>query len=565
MVTSTVSSVAHPSMLSGAVRRVETDSVVRMVRDHARLRPDAVAVESAGQVVTFRQLWCGVLSVAAGLEEAGVGPGDRVALWADRTAGVVTGALAVMALGAAYVPIDPAHPGDRTAAVLAGADPAALLHDGGPAAARLPEVRVPVLDVGELLGAGAGGASGALGSAGSAGSVGGGGPVGGAGVVAPPERVLPGPEDIAYVVFTSGSTGAPKGVMVPHASLANYVSWCGELVGVGGSGSPLFASLGFDLAMTSLWVPLARGLRVVTVSGLHDQETLFGAREDPYTFVKLTPSHARFFDVLAEPPRYDLATRLLMFGGEGLDPALIASLGDRLDGVRLVNHYGPTETTIGCCAYAFDSAHVPTTPTVPIGAPAWNTRAYVVDDQLRPVAPGQPGELVIAGRAVAAGYLGGRDTGAKFLDERDLGCAAGRAYRTGDMVELLPEGALLYLGRGDDQLKVNGHRVELGELRHHVLAVPGVADAAFDIVRGPVDTLELFIRTKDATAPASATAAPADRAPASDFPDTVREALAEKLPSALVPESVRVVPDIVFNANGKCDVAATRRQLERGI
>ncbi|GGR78014.1 hypothetical protein GCM10010252_15840 [Streptomyces aureoverticillatus] len=530
MVTSMVSSVAHPSVLTGAVRRLEADSVVRMVRAHALLRPDAVAVESAGRLLTFRQLWSGALTVAAGLAEAGVGPGDRVALWADRTAGVVTGALAVMALGAAYVPIDPAHPGDRTAAVLAGADPAALLHDGGPSAARLPQVRVPVLDVRELLDA-----------AGDADAP---------GAAAPPEPDLPGPEDIAYVVFTSGSTGTPKGVMVPHASLANYVSWCGELVGGSGGGSPLFASLGFDLAMTSLWVPLARGLRVVTVSGLHDQETLFGAREDKYTFVKMTPSHARFFDVLAEPPRYDLATRLLMFGGEGLDPALITSLGSRLDGVRLLNHYGPTETTIGCCAHAFDSTRVPTTPTVPIGRPAWNTRAYVVDDQLRPVAPGQAGELVIAGRAVAAGYLGGGDSAAKFLDERDLGGTVGRAYRTGDMVELLPEGALLYLGRGDDQLKVNGHRVELGELRHHVLAVPGVADAAFDIVRGPVDSLELFIR---ATAPGATD---------EDFADTVRDALAAALPSALVPESVRLVPDIVFNANGKCDVPATRRQLD---
>lgn len=532
MVTSMVSSVVHPSVLSGAVRRVEADSVVRMVREHALLRPDAVAVESAGHFLTFRQLWRDALIVAAGLKEVGVGPGDRVALWADRTAGVVTGALAVMALGAAYVPIDPSHPGDRTAAVLAGADPAALLHDGGPSAARLPQVRVPVLDVRELVAAGASGAAGRPGA------------------VAPPEPELPGPEDIAYVVFTSGSTGTPKGVMVPHASLANYVSWCGELVGGAGVGSPLFASLGFDLAMTSLWVPLARGLRVVTVSGLHDQGTLFGAREDKYTFVKLTPSHARFFDVLAEPPRYDLATRLLMFGGEGLDPALISSLAPRLDGVRLLNHYGPTETTIGCCAYAFDSTRVPTTPTVPIGSPAWNTRAYVVDDQLRPVAPGQAGELVIAGRAVAAGYLGGRDAAAKFLDEGDLGGAPGRAYRTGDMVELLPEGALLYLGRGDDQLKVNGHRVELGELRHHVLSVPGVADAAFDIVRGPVDSLELFIRTKDGTTTAT------------DLPDTVREALTAALPSALVPESVSLVPHIVFNANGKCDVAATRRQLD---
>ncbi|GHE61315.1 hypothetical protein GCM10018785_32960 [Streptomyces longispororuber] len=525
-----VSSVAHPSSLSGAVRHVAAHSVVALVREHAMRRPDAVAVQSGTTLLTYRRLWHDALLVAAALEDAGVGPGDRVALWADRTPGAIGGALGVMALGAAYVPIDPAHPGERTTAVLAGAAPAALVHDGAAGTGLLPAVDVPALDVRELTqGAPDPGAPGAA---------------------APPQRALPGPEDIAYVVFTSGSTGTPKGVMVPHGSLANYVSWCGDLVGGAGIGSPLFASLGFDLAMTSLWVPLAQGNRVVTVSGLHDQATLFGARDDRYTFVKLTPSHARFFDVLADPPRYDGATRLLMFGGEGLDPALVTSLAPRLDGVRLVNHYGPTETTIGCCAYAFDATRVPTTPTVPIGSPAWNTRAYVVDEELRPVAPGQPGELVVAGRAVAAGYVGDRSGGGKFLDERDLGGAPGRAYRTGDMVELLPEGALLYLGRRDDQLKVNGHRVELGELRHHVLAVPGVADAAFDIVRGPVDTLELLLRT---TGPA-----PADE----EFPEVVRKSLAAALPSALVPESIRVVPRFVFNANGKCDVAATRRQLD---
>ncbi|MFG2291002.1 amino acid adenylation domain-containing protein [Streptomyces sp. NPDC048595] len=515
------SSVAHPSSISGAVRRIEADSVVRMVFQHAMLRPDSVAVESGSSFLTYRQLWHRTLVVAATLEEAGVGPGDRVALWADRTAGVVAAALAVMTLGAAYVPIDPTHPGERTGAVLAGARPSALVHDGAATTGRLPVLDVPAIDVRTLADA-----------------------------AAPPERDLPRAEDIAYVVFTSGSTGSPKGVMVAHGSLANYVAWCGDLVGPHGIGSPLFGSLGFDLAMTSLWVPLARGRRVVTVAGLHDQDTLFGAREEKYTFVKLTPSHARFFDVLAEPPRYDRVTRLLMFGGEGLDPALIASLGSRLDGVRLVNHYGPTETTIGCCAYPFDRTRVPDTPTVPIGAPAWNTRAYVVDEQLRPVAPGRPGELVIAGRGVAAGYIGEQGFGEKFIDERDLGGGPGRAYRTGDTVELLPEGALLYLGRGDDQWKVNGHRVELGELRHHVLAVPGVADAAFDIVRGPVDSLELFVRS----------ARP--HADGEEFARAVRTSLAEVLPSALVPHSVRVVREIVVNANGKCDIAATRASLD---
>jgi amino acid adenylation domain-containing protein len=510
--------VPHPSSVSGEVRPLAEASVVHMILRHARTRPDAVAVRSSRGALTYAQLWRRARVVAAALGEAGVEAGDRVALMAVRTPETVVSALAVMSLGAAYVPIDPEHPAERTAAVLAGASPAALVHQGPDHVAGLPATAVPLLDVTAL-------------------------PDGAPGRPA----ALPGPEDIAYVVFTSGSTGTPKGVRVPHASLVNYVSWCADLVGAEGTGSPLFGSLGFDLAMTSLWVPLSQGRTVVTVAGLWDQQTLFGERPDRYTFVKMTPSHARFFDVLARPPRYDRVTRLLMFGGEGLDPALIASLGDRLEGVRLVNHYGPTETTIGCCAYRFDRSTVPATPTVPIGRPAWNTRAYVVDDQLRPVPQGSPGELVVAGRAVAAGYLDPGASAGRFVDESDLGGPAGRAYRTGDVVELRPDGALLYLGRGDDQLKVNGHRVELGELRHHVLSVPGVADVAFDIVRGPVDTLELFVRPDEAGGRADG------------LTTAVRSTLAGVLPSALVPETVHTVAEIVVNANGKCDVAATRR------
>ncbi|MGW7446175.1 amino acid adenylation domain-containing protein [Kitasatospora sp. NPDC054795] len=506
--------------ISGDERRVPADSVLHLVREQARLRPHAPAVRSPAGVLTYGRLWHRVLVVAAALHEAGVGPGDRVALWADRTAEVVGGALAVLALRAAYVPVDPTHPGERVAAVIAGSDPAALLHDHADPAALPALPGRPVIDLREI-----------------------------ADRPEPPEHELPRPEDIAYVIFTSGSTGAPKGVLIEHGSLVNYAAWAGSLVGAEGSGSPLFASLGFDLSMTSFWVPLCQGRPLVTVAGLWDQETIFGPGQEPYGFIKLTPSHARFFEFLAEPPDYRRATRTLMFGGEGLDPELLRSLGDRLDGVRLVNHYGPTETTVGCCAHVFDRTRIPDLPTVPIGRPVWNSRAYVVDEGLRPVRPGDPGELVIAGRAVAAGYLG-RDRDERFVDECELGGAAGRAYRTGDLVELRPDGSLLYLGRRDQQLKIAGHRVELGELRHHVLAVPGVADVAFEVVRGPVDTLAAFLLPKSPQSDGDA------------FAETVRSALAASLPSPLVPGELHCVPEIVFNANGKCDVAATRRLLD---
>ncbi|QHC24540.1 amino acid adenylation domain-containing protein [Streptomyces sp. GS7] len=428
----------HPGPVVGAVREVAADSLVRMVRHHARTRPHAIAVESADRLRTYGQLWHRSLVIAAGLDEAGVGPGDRVALWADRTGEVLAAALAVMMLRASYVPIDPTHPKERVSAVLSGASPAALVHDNASATAGLLDVGVPVVDVSELKD-----------------------------IAGPPDREPPRPDDIAYVIFTSGSTGSPKGVQVEHASLANYPAWCGWLVGRSGSGSPLFASLGYDLAMTSMWVPLAHGHRVVTVEGLWDQETLFGPRRTRHTFIKLTPSHARFFEALEEPPDYASITQALMFGGEGLDVPLIRSLGSRIDGVRLINHYGPTETAVGCCAYRFDSTKPLRTPTVPIGTPAWNSRAYVVDDQLRPVPAGTPGELVIAGRSVAAGYLGQPAGAGRFMDERDLGGGSGRAYRTGDLVEVLPEGTLLYLGRQDDQLNPKRHGKVSSQVRGH--------------------------------------------------------------------------------------------------
>ncbi|WP_434449353.1 amino acid adenylation domain-containing protein [Lentzea sp. E54] len=486
-------------MILGESRPLLNDSVVHLIRGHAETRPATVAIEHAGGGWTYRELWQRVLEIAAALGESGVEPGDRVVLWANRTPDTIAAAVAIMALRAAYVPIDPKHPAERVKAVLAQAKPAAVVADGPVAGA------VDLADVPKL--------------------------------VRTPERDLPRVDDIAYVVFTSGSTGTPKGVLIEHGSLVNYVGWCGSLAGRDGTGSPLFASLGFDLAFTSLWVPLAQGDRVVVASGMWDTATLFG-RPERYSFLKLTPSHARFLEQLASPPDYRALTRLLMFGGEALDAALLTALGDRLRGVRLVNHYGPTETTIGCCAYEFAADRVPGLPTVPIGSPAWNTVAHVVDDELRPV---REGELVIAGRPVAAGYLG--LTSDRFLDTPELG---GRAYRTGDIVEMVGPRTLRYLGRRDDQLKISGHRIELGELRHHVLAVPGVAGVAFDVVHGLIDEVEAFVVPADPSADGFALAR------------AVRTALRSVLPEAVVPDEVYVVPRLVLTGNGKCDVRATR-------
>ncbi|MER7705183.1 amino acid adenylation domain-containing protein [Kitasatospora sp. NPDC097605] len=515
-----------PSTLAGAVRPITVASVVELIHRRATARPDAPALVHGERTWSFGRLRQRVLELAAGLAEAGVTEGDRVLLWADRTPEVVAAALAVMARRAAYVPLDPTFPAQRVEAIAAGSEPVLLLHDGGADTIQPPPLPVPRIDLADLP---------ALREA--------------------PLPELPGPADTAYVIFTSGSTGTPKGVLVEHRSLANYALWCAHTVGLadgadglGDGGSPLFGSLGFDHALTSLWPALTAGRPVTLLAGVWDQQTLFAPRRHPYTLLKVTPSHLRFFERTARPAYRD-ATRLLMFGGEALDPALIASAGERLAGVRLMNHYGPTEATVGCCFNEFDPAAVRGLPSVPIGRPIWNTRAYLVDDRLRPARPGEPAELVVAGAGVAAGYLG-RPPGDPFIDEADLGGPAGRAYRTGDRVELLPDGTLLYLGRADDQLKVSGYRVELGELRRHALAVPGVGDIAFDIVAGAVESLEAYL--------VLAGAAPASPEAGEAAVRAVRRALAAALPPTLVPRRIRAVPELVLNVNGKCDIAATR-------
>jgi len=485
-----------------------------------RERPDAVALESATGALTFGELQARSATIASTLREAGVGPGDRVAIWAHRTPSSVAAAFATMSLRAAYVPVDPTYPPARVQTILARAGPAAVLHDSGVDGPAPPAIDRGI-DLHELSGNGD-----------------------------EPPAAEPRPDDVAYVVFTSGSTGVPKGVMVEHASLVNYVVFGASVVGRGGCGAPVFQSLAVDHAVTSLWLPLTVGRPVVLAPTLLDQELIFRQRADRYTFVKATPSHVRFFERFGRPD-YRAATRILMFGGERLDPSLLERLGERVRGIRLINHYGPTEATVGCCWNEFELERVRQLPSVPIGRPIANSRAYVLDGDARPPEPGQRGELIIAGACVARGYLGDPDgTAARFIEESQLDARrSGRAYRTGDIVEVLDDGSLLYVGRVDDQIKVGGYRIELGELRRHALSADGVADAAFAVVDGDVETIEAFVVPDAADEPAPSIA------------DDVKRRLGELLPPGLLPRRIHTVPRLEINSAGKVDVEATRRAV----
>ncbi|MGB7686735.1 MAG: amino acid adenylation domain-containing protein [Solirubrobacterales bacterium] len=501
-------------MLEGEHRSIPWTSVAEMVVTWAAQTPAQTALIHDNETVSFNQLCRRATAVANQLKATGVGPGDRVALWAQRTPNIVCAALGAWFAGAAYVPIDPSYPETRIRSVLRLADPCVLLHDSE--AGQPPALEIePLIDV--ALNHGDPG----------------------------PAPRPPAGTDAAYVIFTSGSTGTPRGAVIEHRSLVNYVAWCGASFTTSGSGAPLFGSMGFDHTVTSWWVPLAHGKPVEIIAGTWDQTALFAPRSARWSFVKVTPSHAKLFERLSQGD-YGEVTERLLFGGEILRPELLERLRDRLTGVQLINHYGPTEATVGCCWKQFDLGDLPDQGSVPIGQPIWNSRAYVLDEGLNVVSDGDPGQLVIAGAAVARGYLDG-DAG-RFIDEGEIegGEPGSRAYCTGDLVELRPDGDLVFLGRRDDQLSVGGQRVEREELRQQALAVPGVAEAAFHVVEGDVDAVQAVVVTEP-----GALAETVSRA--------LRLALRRTLPPAVVPKTVEVVDSLPVSSHGKLDLTPGSR------
>ncbi len=513
-----------PSVLSGDAVDLPRGTVVDAVADHARHHPDRPALHDGdGPSQTYAELWDDATKLAGALREAGVGPGDQVAIWATRTGPVVAAMLAAMVLGAAYTPIDPTYPANRVRRILEVADPRVIVcADPRALAGSLPR-GVPTVD----LHAGA--------------------------RSTPVATSVATPGDVAYTVFTTGSTGLPKGVLVNHRSLLNYLGWARQLTDFQpDDATPCFASLGFDHAVTCLWLPLWAGGSVQLIPDSWDPRPWLAPRERPFAFIKITPSHVRLFERIARPD-YRSVTRTLMFGGERLDAGLVSGLGDRIQGVRLLNHYGPTEATVGCTAYQFDSATVLDEGAVPVGTPVWNSRAYVADPDLRPVPAGQEGELVLAGDCVANGYLGGSGTDrARFVDESFLADGrSGPAYRTGDRA-VLRDGLVECLGRLDEQVKVRGHRIEIQEVHDLVTAVAGVAHAAVTVRKVGLGGLELFV------------VADPNGDDDGDLISRVLEHLRANLPAAAVPERVWVVPELVVNAHGKWDPEATRAQVETG-
>nr|WP_231626790.1 non-ribosomal peptide synthetase [Streptomyces apocyni] len=477
--------------------------------------PGHTALVCGAERLTAAELADRVHRLARALRARGIGPDDVVALALPRSADSVVALLAVMDAGAAFLPLDAAYPPERLRELLDDTRPALVLTAGAVAGAGAGPGPVDGVPWDTLLDEAAGLPGTAL----------------TADELAAPRH----PEHLAYVIHTSGSTGRPKGVLGRVGGLAALLhhqrsTVVAETEAEGPQGRRLRTahtySFAFDSAFDHLvWLLCGHELHVYDAETTRDADALLAAyTRDGIDIVDTTPSMAA---PLVDGGLLDRRPTLLVLGGEATPPALWRRVAD--SGVTARNMYGPTEATVDSTTAPIDGDE----PT--IGHPLAGTRIYLLDNALQPVPHGTAGELYLAGPHLARGYLGRPGATAERFVADPFGAPGERMYRTGDLARWVPGRGLAYLGRGDGQVKIRGHRVETGEVEAELAAVPGVTASAATIRSS---RLIGYIVSASAS------------------PDAVRDHLAGRLPDHMVPAAVVVLDELPLTPNGKLDRAA---------
>jgi len=482
--------------------------------------PDAVAVTDGARALTYAELHGHARGLARRLHARGVARGDRVGVSCDRSIELVIAQLGVLAAGAAYVPLDRVHPAERRAALLddAGATVVVTAQTGAGDGCGRPEIPVE-------------------GDAGDADT--------------PETPAGGGGGDLAYVMYTSGSTGAPKGVAVPHRAVARLVKNT-DYVRLGPDDVVAQVSNpAFDAATFEIWGALLNGARLVVIpsdTALSPPGLAEALARHGVTTLFLTT--ALFNQVAREHPAAFRGLRQVLFGGEAVEPRWVEAVLRAGGPARLLHVYGPTETTTFATWHEV-RAVADGAATVPIGRPIANTEIYVLDPRREPAPIGVAGELYIGGPGLADGYLGRPDlTAERFVPHPFDPEPGARLYRTGDRARFRPDGAVEFLGRLDRQVKLRGHRIEPAEVEAALLRLPELSDAVVLVKGETSDTRRLvaYVAPANGAAPTMA---------------ELREALRRTLPPYMVPSSVVVLPALPLTPNGKVDrgaLAATEEE-----
>ena len=429
-----------------------TRSIIATFELQAQKTPQQIALREGELQLTFSELQERVWQIAHALSNEGVAAGNTVAVTMKRSLDAVVSILAVLSCRAHYLPLSPNLPLDRRDLILSDAEASFIL---SATANPLASSACPVIALDQL-------------------------------VLADKPSPLPPPEltDLAYLLYTSGSTGQPKGVAIAHAGVADYLEWAAREYCDGSQlHFPLFTSLSFDLTVTSLFLPFITGgtLHIYPErDGPVDGAVMDVIEENRVDFIKLTPSHLA---VLKQLDLTQSRLKCIVVGGEDFPSSLAQTIHQQLGGrATLINEYGPTEAVVGCMIHRYrpEQDQGPSVPSVPIGIPADHCQIYLLNESLQPVPPGITGELCISRHGMAQGYLRRPELTARQFVPHPFRPGE-TLYRTGDLARLSPNGLLTCLGRIDRQVKLSGFRIELGEVENALLSHHEVEQCAVSI------------------------------------------------------------------------------------
>ena len=485
-----------------------------MVEGGALCRSTAVAVEDRGERVTYAELMARADRVARALTSRGLKKGDVVAVRMVRSSALIAVVLGLQKAGLVYLPILPTLPQERFHYILEDAASKLLVEDAG----QCSETLVQSVGAYELLDGETLGMS---------------------------DVVLPriGGSDISYVAYTSGTTGKPKGVQITQAGICNRIAWMADFYSFGHDDAILCkCPIDFDPSLFEIFMPLVGGGRIVIFPNdvqLSASAVIEAIDRHRVTFLNLVPIVLRQMLLQAQPHQCT-SLRHIVCGGEAWEGALIEKTHQRFPAADLYNGYGPTETSIGVTIWKSDRRTIQSAP--PIGQPIQNVHVLIVDEEGQPVADGREGELWIGGVAVSPGYLGGIEQNKQFVQVSFDTGESMRFYKTGDLVQRRADGQIMFAGRRDQQVKINGVRVELEEIEAVALSVSGVnaAGAVMDRLGG-IAFVSLYFTT-DSEDP--------------KLVDELRAQLRGRLKPQVMPQRLQRIEALPTKGNGKIDRGA---------
>ncbi|ACJ18543.1 amino acid adenylation domain-containing protein [Coxiella burnetii] len=503
---------------------------LQAIQEQSIKNPDSIAVCHDDQSFSYRDLEKCANRLAHYLERHEVHQGEIVALYMRRSFDVLVGMLAVWKVGAAYLSLDFETPLARLKGIINQANPKCIVTE--PALLNNLSTEIPLLTCHDLDYFKCDDE-----------------------YHCHDERLY---QEPAYLIYTSGSTGQPKGVLVNHANLSNYLFWFNEHFKITHQDIFIFnSSPAFDFAVTCIHAPLAAGARIVITSeaDVLDIETYCHQLiENKVTFVKWTPSYFKFLVQYVEKKRPNFSSlRYLMIAGEELLTAYVERWYAVYPSHAIINEYGPTETTVGITTNLLTKSNLDRTlKTVPIGQAVRNSRLYVVDENNRPVEQGEVGELLIGGASVACGYYKAPELTRERFIKNPFSAEDDILYRTGDLVKQLPDKSFLYLGRIDNQVKINGYRVELNEVEYCLLRQTSI-EHAYILAKKHEDghqSLEAYVVLK----------------PQATFNEAeIRNRLSQQLPQFMIPQHYYLIDRIPLTPNGKVDHSALVQMRKLGV